>query len=123
MEAKYKPMFTGRETGRDLTLEQAKQKVQKFNCNRKKEDIKAHYFSEALLRKILEQKDVLGVRVYYGMDEKSDLDMVIVGVTADGENKITVPVKGEKDGGRSGYYSSAAPCPSYCPKQTSPTDK
>jgi hypothetical protein len=124
MEAKYKPMFTGSERGIDLTLEQAKKKVQKFNCNRKKDDIKAHYFSKALLRKLLEQDDAVGIRVYYGMNEKADLDALIVGVSKNGENIINQPTRGDKDAaGSSGYYSSAQPCPRWCPTATDPSDQ
>lgn len=119
METRYKPMFSGTEKGVSLSVDQAKKKVQKFNCNRKKEDIKAHYFSKAFLKKILEQENAVGIRVYYGMNEKADLDAVIVGVAANGDNLINQRIKSEKDAaGDCGYYSSGQPCPRWCPSSS-----
>ncbi len=117
-----KPMFNGEEPGILLTPDQARLKVRKFNCNRKENDIKAHYFSRAVLEKLLADKNIIkGIRVYYGMNEKADLDAVIVGVNAVGENIFTgeFSVKGGKDvgGDRGGIYASADPCPSHCPSK------
>lgn len=119
METNYKPMFTGREKGIELTPDQARKRVRKFNCNRKPTDIKAHYFSRAVLEKLLADKDnIKGIRVYYGMTEKADIDAVIVGVDAKGENIFTGEFSdhGGKDvgGDKGGIYASAMPCPNKC---------
>jgi hypothetical protein len=125
MDTNYKPMFTGNEKGIELTPDEARKKVRKFNCNRRKNDVKAVYFSQAVLRKILSQNgDIVGLRVYYGMNEMSDLDAIIVGVNAKGDNvfKGQFSNMGDKDANsnESGIYSSNNWCPSRCP--TSSTD-
>jgi hypothetical protein len=119
----YRPMFTGREKGKPLTPDEARQRVQKFNCNRKPTDIKAHYFSRAVLEKLLADKDnIKGIRVYYGMTERADIDAVIVGVDAHGENifKGEFTERGGKDvgSGVGGIYASADPCPTHCPTKS-----
>ena len=123
METNYKPMFTGREKGIELTPDQARKRVRKFNCNRKPTDIKAHYFSRAVLEKLLADKDnIKGIRVYYGMTEKADIDAVIVGVDAKGENIFTgeFSERGGKDvgGDSGGIYASTSWCPNRCPSSS-----
>lgn len=119
METNYKPMFTGNERGIEISPDEARKRVRKFNCNRKPTDIKAHYFSRAVLEKLLADKNnIKGIRVYYGMTEKADIDAVIVGVDARGENifKGEFSEKGGKDvgGDLGGIYASLNPCPNRC---------
>lgn len=120
-------MFDGKEPGIELTPDLARKKVRKFNSNRspslvsKKLETKAHYFSRAVLEKLLSDPSNMGVRFYTGHNDKSDLDNFIVAVNADGENvfKGNFTVNGDKDmpSSGSGIYGSSNPCPSHCPTE------
>jgi formylmethanofuran dehydrogenase subunit C len=117
-------MFTGKELGLEITPDEGRKKAKKFKANRKKGQIKAHYFSRAVLEKLLENPENVGIRVYTGNDDKDELDNFIVAVNAAGDNvfKGEFTIEGDKDmpAGSSGIYASAWPCPSKCP--TSNTD-
>ncbi len=113
-------MFTGEEEGIPLLPDEARKKVRKFNGSRKKEDIKAHYFSRKVLESLLADTKNVGVRFYMGHDDTSTHDNFIVAVNAEGNNvfKGEFSIGGSKDmpsGGDSGIYASAAPCPKWCP--------
>lgn len=124
METHYKPMFTGNERGTALSPDEARKRIRKYNYNRKPTDIKAHYFSRAVLEKLLaDKKNIKGIRVYYGMTEKADIDAVLVGVDAKGENIFTgeFTENGGKDVGSDagGIYASTSWCPNRCPSSSS----
>jgi hypothetical protein len=81
---------------------------------------KAHYFGEKAILRILAQKGVVGIRVYYGYNDKNEPQAFLVGVDKAGENifKGELSQKGDKDMAKlddSGIYTSASPCPSRCP--------
>jgi hypothetical protein len=115
-------MFDGTEMGIEITPDQGKKKVKKFKANRKKGEVKAHYFSRAVLERLLSDPNAMGIRVYTGNDEKDELDNFVVAVNADGENIFMgsftptgdgiMPVSGSR------IYASAAPCPPRCPPKT-----
>jgi hypothetical protein len=119
MEANYKPMFTGKEPGKELTPNQARSNTKRFNCNRKENEIKAHYFSESLIAKILNEPGVIGLRVYYASNERKDIEAFLVGVDKYGNNvyKGEFTENGMKDmpASSSGIYASNTPCPDMCP--------
>ena len=79
-------MFTGNEPGIQITPDEGRKKAKKFKANRKKGVIKAHYFSRAVLEKILADSATVGIRIYAGNDDKDELDNFIVAVNAEGEN-------------------------------------
>lgn len=47
----------------------------------------AHFIGEKKLKKILKQKDCVGIRIYYGIDEKGNKNLVLVGADAN-ENDL-----------------------------------
>ena len=118
-------MFTGKEPGIEITPDHGRLKVKKFKANRsqspvgKKGIIKAHYFSRAVLEKLLAEPTNVGIRVYIGHDDKDDHDNFIVAVNAEGNNvfKGNFSIPGDKDmpAGGSGIYASENPCPNNCP--------
>ena len=122
-------MFDGTEPGIELTPDLARKKVRKFNSNRpqslvsKKLETKAHYFSRAVLEKLLSDPTNMGIRFYVGHNDKLDIDNFIVAVNAEGENvfKGNFTVNGDKDmpAGGSGIYASENPCPRWCPTNES----
>jgi hypothetical protein len=112
-------MFTGTEMGFEISPNEGRKKAKKFKVNRKKGFIKAHYFSRAVLEKLLLDPSIMGVRIYIGNDDNDELDNFIVAVNAAGDNifKGNFTIAGDKDmpADGSGIYTSAAPCPSHCP--------
>jgi formylmethanofuran dehydrogenase subunit C len=115
------PMFTGLEEGNPLSPDLARKKVRKFNGNRKKEDIKAHYFSRKVLEELLADINNVGIRFYMGHNDKAVHDNFIVAVNADGDNVFNgeFTIEGSKDmpASGSGIYASDLPCPKNCPSQ------
>lgn len=119
-------MFTGTELGIEITPDEGRKKAKKFKANRslspagKKGVVKAHYFSRAVLEKLLAEPSNMGIRVYIGHDDKDDHDNFIVAVNAAGDNifKGDFTILGDKDmpAGGSGIYASDWPCPNNCPK-------
>ena len=63
----------------------------------------AHFIGKNKLNMILQQKDCVGVRVYYGIDEKGNKNLVFVGADAN-QNDLVNGVIVE--------YLHA--CPTYC---------
>ncbi len=107
-------MFNGEESGIQLSFDEASKKVKKFNSNRNKGAIKAHYFSRAVLEKLLSDPIMVGVRFYTGMNDKSDLDNFLVAVNKQGENLFKKTLDASTE-----IYASALPCPEFCPPQSS----
>lgn len=62
----------------------------------------AHFFGRDILNELLAQDDCMGIRIYYGLSEDGDKELVIVGADAN-ENDLTDKV---------GDISS--PCPNLC---------
>ncbi len=115
-------MFTGKELGFEITPDEGRKKAKKFKANRKKGQIKAHYFSRAVLESLLANPENVGIRVYTGNNDKDELDNFIVAVNAAGDNifKGEFSIEGDKDmpAGGSGIYASALPCPAFCSNQS-----
>ncbi len=69
--------------------------------------IKGHFFGKDVLNELLDQEGCMGIRMYYGIDDKGKKALVIVGTDAD-ENDLTTKVG-----------DVSLPCPSRC---SSPND-
>ena len=65
--------------------------------------VKACMFPRGAFEAILKQPNCLGIRLYFGRNEKGALDVVMVGVDGDGRDMKT----GELE--QNGY-----PCPPFC---------
>lgn len=70
---------------------------------------KAHYFGGKKILQILSQPKAVGIRTYYGIDEKGSAQLYLVGVDAIG-NDILADSKGN-----SLILDRSWPCPPYCP--------
>lgn len=100
-------MFTGTEIGIEISVADATKKVKKFKNHGNNGTKKAHYFSRAILEKLLNDPTNVGIRVYSAMNDNADLDNFIVAVKKEGENVVS-------SGASSGVYASSLPCPDYC---------
>ncbi len=47
----------------------------------------AHFFGRNILQEILEQENCVGIRIYYGINEAGERELILVGADAD-ENDI-----------------------------------
>ncbi|MFI5203525.1 MAG: hypothetical protein ACHQF2_03425 [Flavobacteriales bacterium] len=65
--------------------------------------IKAHFFGYRLILRILGQRDCVGMRMYYAMDNDDVQWLILVGVKADGTD-MTDGIIGE----------TSLPCPQMC---------
>lgn len=104
-----------------LSLAEAKRFVKRYNCNKNPEDKnerKAHYFSRKALEGLLRQSDnVVGIRVYYSINDKYQMEALLMAVDSEGNNVIDGSFEhaGEKGSFGSGVIASALPCPNHCP--------
>lgn len=79
--------LTGKED-HSITLEEAAQYMLNFRRTAKPDTRIGGYFgSEAILR-ILQQKDCVGLRYYYGTDETGQNLLILMGVDANGKDMI-----------------------------------
>lgn len=97
--------FTGNEAG-EFPLETAAAwtaNYRRANPN----GIKAHFFGNKIIQKILDQPGCVGIRCYYALDEKGVQQMIIVGADAN-ENDLYNGIIAE----------ISSPCPPFCPSKS-----
>lgn len=101
--------------------------LEKTNSNNKR---KAVFFSKSTIKKLLDNKKATGLRVYFGADNDSNLEAILVSVDIEGENifqrkrKPSAMAKSTSTDVQSqsssieedSIYISNVPCPSMCPK-------
>ena len=63
---------------------------------------KGHFFGKDILHQLLNQQGCEGIRMYYGLDEDGNKELVLVGADAD-ENDLTALVA-----------DLSMPCPGVC---------
>lgn len=100
-------MFTGKEE-HTITLTDAKALTKEYRDKAGTGAILGYYFSKDALQEILNQKDCVGIRHYYGEEDDGKPVLVLVGVTADGSD-MTAGV----------LVEFGFPCPPKC-KEGSP---
>jgi hypothetical protein len=94
--------FTGNE-GHDISLNDAVRFTAVYREEKGGEFLGA-YFGKEAIKKILNQQECVGIRIYNAIDDSSKLTFVLVGVTAD-NNDMT--------GGELAEFSTG--CPPNCP--------
>jgi hypothetical protein len=73
-------------TGGEITLAEAQKYVSAFRTKYPNE-VKAFFIGKTCVKKILDQKDCIGVRIYNGYDSDADrLNLVMVGVDDQGKD-------------------------------------
>ncbi len=109
-----KAMFTGHED-HSISLDQAIQFTKNFRTNHPYAQANSGVFGKDAMLKILNQEDVVALRLYYGEFDDGRPNMVVVGVTEDGNDKY----EGE-------LAELWFPCPPFCPYESplnEPTDE
>jgi hypothetical protein len=94
--------FTGNEE-HVVSFEEAKELKDNYQEHAGVEDILAFYYGKTFLLSVLNQQGCVGIRVYNGRKEDGKLELVIVGVNADGDD-MTSGIMGDR----------SVPCPPYC---------
>jgi hypothetical protein len=94
--------FNGREGGQ-ITLEQGADLTGKYRDENPNQRI-AHFFGKDILEEILAQSGCEGIRMYYGIDENGNKELVLVGADSK-ENDMTEFV-----------VDLSNPCPPTCSK-------
>ncbi|NHZ85277.1 MAG: hypothetical protein GWP19_05285 [Planctomycetia bacterium] len=95
-------MFKGNE-GEKITLQEAEKFTENYRKSEKAEAIKAEFIGKELVNEILSQEKCVGLRLYFGKNEKGNLNIVVVGANKDG-NDLYNGVIADK----------LPPCPPYC---------
>ena len=72
--------------------------------------IKAHFYGSEKIKQLLDEKDAVGIRIYYGVDENGNDALMLVAARADGSNILPDP-----NGGGPVILDDSALCPPYCP--------
>lgn len=94
--------FTGNEA-EEFPLETAAKWTKNYRDTMKPGDPKAHFVGVNMIDKILNQRGVVGIRIYYALDDAGKKQLILVGTDAD-ENDLYEGVILER----------TAWCPPFC---------
>ncbi|MCJ8164525.1 hypothetical protein MKJ04_06675 [Pontibacter sp. E15-1] len=75
--------------GESISLEEAASYTANYR-NQQSQDtgtVRAHFFGREILQKILDQEGCVGIRMYYGLDDAGNKQLVLIGANADGEDQ------------------------------------
>lgn len=103
--------FDGKE-GDPIELQTANRWIARFK-EENPTGTQAHFFGHEIIQEILAQEGCKGIRIYYGIDESGNRQLMLVGATSDGSNIIPSATLRTQDG--DGIIGDASfPCPTYC---------
>ncbi len=100
--------FDGKE-GEVITLAEGAAMTANYRNSEGASGAKAHFIGKNIINAILGQTGCVGFRVYYGLDDSGNKELVFVGVSAD-ENDMTSGIVAER----------VKPCPPWCDGDDSP---
>jgi hypothetical protein len=106
------PKYDGSDAG-PIDLATAK----KWAANYRKEfpgQTLAHYFGSDIIKRILEENDCSGIRIYYAIDDNGKKQLLLVGADSKGENLLP-SAGGESANTENEIGEFSWPCPDYCP--------
>lgn len=92
--------FNGKEGG-EITLDLGAAMTAEFRRQNPNTTI-AHFFGREILEKLLTQEDCMGVRMYYGIDEHGEKQLVLVGADSNGNDILDL------------VADISVPCPNAC---------
>ena len=72
--------------------------------------IKAHFYGSEKIKQLLDEKDAVGIRVYYGVDSDKNDILMLIAARADGSD-----IMPNSDGGGAVILDDSRICPPYCP--------
>ena len=74
---------------------------------------RAHFFGKEKILKLLSEKECIGIRIYYGLDENNDQKLLLVGAKSDMDDIVPVDMKSASEDGPM-ILDLSWPCPPYC---------
>lgn len=95
--------FNGSEGG-EISLDVAANMTAKYR-KENPNDTLAHFFGKDILNEILNQEGCMGIRMYYGIDDDGQKQLVIVGADQEGNDMTSL------------VADLSFPCPNICGKQ------
>jgi hypothetical protein len=103
--------FNGTE-GKPIEQETAKAWSENYQ-KQNPEEIKAHFFGNEIIKKILSEDGCMGIRIYYAIDDTGQKQLLLVGASSDGNNLL--PSQKKSSGEPNIIADVSFPCPTYCP--------
>jgi hypothetical protein len=76
-----------------------------------KTDVIARFIGTDMVKKILEQDQCVGMRIYFGYDETGQIQVFLCGARADGSN-----IWPDAAGSPAVLMDGTLACPPYCPR-------
>lgn len=92
--------FNGKEGGK-ISLEQGASLTKKYR-NANPDARKGNFYGKDILKQLLEQNGCMGIRMYYGIDDDGNQELVLVAADADENDILDLVVDLSK------------PCPNRC---------
>lgn len=92
--------FDGKE-GAQITLQTGADMTEEYRQQNPGER-KAHFYGKDILLDLLNQQDCQGIRMYYGIDNNGDKELVLVGANSDESDMTNLVV------------DVSTPCPNRC---------
>jgi len=100
----------------------AQDSIQKYQ-DKNPNAIKAYFFGDDIIRKVIDHKEAVGMRVYFGLAEDGQIQLFLVGAREDGSNiglnnvgSRTASAATATTAATTGVVGDNAwPCPPYCP--------
>lgn len=107
--------FTGSEGG-PISLDQMNQWMSNYQNQQQsnfpgKTIIKGHFLGSEKIKQLLDEKDAVGIRIYYGVNQNGTDTIMVVAARADMSDILPDP-----DGGGPIILDDTLVCPPYCPK-------
>lgn len=104
------------EVGEDIGYEKGAKMIKAY-YDQNSDDILAHFMGRNMIESILAQPGVVGIRMFYALNELGLKTLVLVGVDADGNNILhynTVNDQGELIRKKAIVADKVRACPPYC---------
>jgi hypothetical protein len=104
--------------GGPVTKDKVKTWLKRFRDKHPAKDtVTARFIGSDILSKILAQEGCVGVRVYFGYDERDQIEIFFIGTDENG-NDMVPDETAARDGGKYTMADSTMPCPPYCSATT-----
>ena len=92
--------FNGKEGG-PITIEQGADLTANYRA-KNPNSRKGHFYGRDILQRLLDQEGCMGIRIYYGIDENDEKELVLVGAQENEDDMLELVV------------DLSRPCPNRC---------
>ena len=112
------------EVGKDIGYDKGAKMIKNY-FDQNKDDVLAHFMGRNILESILAQPEVIGIRMFYGVNELGLRQPVMVGVDEKGNNVLnytTIGDNGQITRNKGIVAGGVRSCPPYCGDSTETED-